>query len=186
MRIAIIAEGPIDFEVSEIFLRKVQIVSPTDQEPVRLPLTQLPLRKHLKALSGRQGDPLERVDKAIVLKDSGSSTCQQVVSGLQQQIAGANWPFPVKLGSAVREIESWLLADNQALSNITRLPCNPIYNPESIQDPKQVLRNILERASPRQDYGLDKAREIADRMNLQIARSNCPSLDHFINSAHDC
>jgi len=186
VRIALIAEGPIDFEVSEILLSKVQIVSPTDPEPVRLPLRQLSLRRHLKALSGRQGNPLERVDKAIVLKDSGSLTCQQVVAGLQQQIGGANWPFPVKLGSAVREIESWLLADHQALSIVTGLSCNPVHNPEGIQDPKQVLRNILERASPRQDYGIDKAREIAEKMNLQIARPNCHSLDHFINSAHDC
>src|SRR3990172_6448373 len=123
MRFALIAEGPIDFAVIETLLRRAGIISISNQvNPFSL--RQLALRKHLKILSGRYGNPAARIDRVIVLKDSGGNTYQATVSNLQGQVANANWPFPVKIGAAVQEIEAWLIADHQSLSRFAGIPCN--------------------------------------------------------------
>ena len=52
---------------------------------------------------------------------------------------------------AVREIESWLLADRQGIAQFLSVPVNRIpSNPEALPDPKQSLVNIARRSRSRQ------------------------------------
>lgn len=46
----------------------------------------------------------------------------------------------------VREIEAWLLADRGAFAKFSGVPVNKVpQNPESIDDPKQILINLIRR-----------------------------------------
>ena len=47
---------------------------------------------------------------------------------------------------AVREIEAWLLADRGAFAKFSGVPVNKVpQNPESLDDPKQMLINLIRR-----------------------------------------
>lgn len=49
---------------------------------------------------------------------------------------------------AVREIETWLLADRKGFANFSRAPLSKIpENPESLLDPKNTLINLIRRYS---------------------------------------
>lgn len=52
---------------------------------------------------------------------------------------------------AVREVESWLLADREGIAKLIRVPLVKIpTNPDELPDPKQVLLNLARRSkSPR-------------------------------------
>ncbi len=98
----------------------------------------------------------------------------------------------------VREIESWLLADRTNLArflriSITRLPATP----EQIVDPKLTLINLARHSTsgrirealvPEQGstaqvgklYTSELKRFVSEDWDLQIARTNAPSLDRCL------
>jgi hypothetical protein len=50
---------------------------------------------------------------------------------------------------AVREVEAWLLADNERFAEFARLPRNKLAEaPEEFDDPKQTLLNLVWKHSP--------------------------------------
>lgn len=59
---------------------------------------------------------------------------------------GNSWPEGLIARVAVREVESWLLADRQGFSKFSGIPANKItVDPESLYDPKQELLNLVKR-----------------------------------------
>lgn len=113
------------------------------------------LMKNFPALLGdlehmRQGQP---VAKALVIGDSGGKDPKALEQGMRKKIAGRNFSFPKGLDFCivVREMETWLLADEDAIGTVA-LSRGGREVPrvqsvlEDLMDPKEHLMRLLSRA----------------------------------------
>ncbi|CAJ0708618.1 hypothetical protein LMG19089_04715 [Ralstonia edaphis] len=83
----------------------------------------------------------------IVITDLDSYKCP---AALRRDWRADNLPDTVLFSVAIREVESWLLADSRAISRYLQVPENKIPPaPEEAQDPKQVLINLARRSRSR-------------------------------------
>lgn len=92
----------------------------------------------------------------------------------------------VQLCLVVHAIESWLLADRDALIRILRnsqLKTPP--NPESFCKPEEELDNLFEKHGKRYIKGRDE-KEIAEFMELETVTRKCPSFANFRTSLLHC
>jgi hypothetical protein len=96
---------------------------------------------------------------------------------MEAKIINRVFPFPKRLLIAVEELESWLLADEEALSAITGRSVRRVPDPETLTDPKARLRNILSEAGLA--YTAEVARRIAATARLEILAARCPSFRTF-------
>lgn len=77
------------------------------------------------------------------------------------------------MGTAIHSIEAWLLADQQAFSLAFDCPTpNMTPDPESIKNPKSLLRDRLEHVE-RDDYSRCYAK-LARHLDLAVVRRRCP------------
>ena len=97
---------------------------------------------------------------------------------------------------AVREIESWIMADNLGLAEYLHVPSGNItIVPDTLRDPKQeLLRIIREKCKMKkfknmlpignQHVGIDYNRHLCEfvdlKWNLDLARQHSPSLDRSV------
>ena len=83
----------------------------------------------------------------IVLTDLDRHACVPALK--------ADWqiraiPPQLSFHVAVREVESWLLADGQGIANFLQLPVSKVPTaPEGLTDPKQTLVNLARRSRSR-------------------------------------
>ena len=109
------------------------------------------LRARLKEFDGiRAPGPL---DKAIVVKDSHRANHQAELRKLQGAIGPAEHAFHVEFAVAVHALESWLLADHEALSRVAgergsnrQFPA-PIRSPEEFPRPQARTVGVARRIS---------------------------------------
>ena len=83
----------------------------------------------------------------------------------------------------IQEIEAWILADINAVTNIIKgwAPTKEITNPESIQDPKEHLEKMSrERQRPRYSHAIHNPK-IAKYLNIQLVAKRCPSFLPLMN-----
>lgn len=80
----------------------------------------------------------------ILLTDLDQSVCaQELIDKWLRAMPHPNLLFRV----AVREVESWLLADRQGLSRFLRISTSLLpLNPDQLPDPKQTLINLARRS----------------------------------------
>lgn len=103
---------------------------------------------------------------------------------------------------AVREVESWLLADMARLASFLRLRNAPVISaPETLPDPKQALLRLSLRSRVRQmrealvwsdsesghlrqgpDYNGTLSQFVMERWDISVARSVCPSLQRLFTA----
>lgn len=84
----------------------------------------------------------------ILLTDLDSAECAP--SLINDWCQGLNMPERMFLRVAVREVESWLLADRSGFSRFSRIPISQIpRNPDDIDDPKRTLMTLVRRHSAR-------------------------------------
>ncbi len=93
------------------------------------------------------------VDKAFIMRDADQKNPDELIKKMQSMIFNRTYPFPVKFVIIVRELETWLLADNEAIIRIVAEYSNRraskiriqeiIGTLEEIQDPKTRLQKIL-------------------------------------------
>lgn len=77
----------------------------------------------------------------------------------------------------IQEIETWILADIMAVTNIIKgwAPTKEIIDPENIQDPKEHLEKMSrERQRPRYSHAIHNP-QIAKYLNLELVAKRCPS-----------
>lgn len=79
---------------------------------------------------------------------------------------------------AVEALEAWLLSDESALSRVTRktIACQP--NPEAMQKPDLILREITQWHSSGIPYH-EVLDSIAKELDLELVKKRCRSFNHF-------
>lgn len=117
----------------------------------------------------------------IILRDQDSGDCQVIKTKLQQKCKDAN-RFQVIIRIACRELESWYLADLEAVekafnkTNLSRLQNkNKFRNPDNLESPSKELKSLVPEYQK-----INGSRMIAPYLNLDNTRSL--SFYHFISA----
>jgi hypothetical protein len=90
--------------------------------------------------------------------------------------AGVDGTFCVLI--PIQEIETWILADIQAVTKVFPgwVPVKDIPNPESIQDPKEHLIKLSRNKNMRPRYIHDiHNQKVAQYIDLEMVERKCPS-----------
>lgn len=128
-------------------------------------------------------------DKAIVVRDTHGSTPERVLQRLREANV-EDYPFPVEFAVVVPAIESWLLADHNALTTVTHERGTPTQypppdrSPEQMLDPKQRISELL--ASAQVPYTEVVAARIAELASLERIEQLCRSFTFFKRAAEHC
>jgi len=168
-------EGPSDEKVVEEICRKLQILP-----KVKKMRKEMNPRK-VKAFVNFLLD--QNCEKVIILQDSHCSDPAKIEGNLRKRLIEESLrdkiDRAVEICMVVHAIESWLLADEEAIGDYLRSKVRGIYNPENECKPDKVLNEIFKR------YGLDyfkggeAPREIAKRLSLDKVIKKCPSFIKF-------
>ncbi|MEW6675853.1 MAG: DUF4276 family protein [Nitrospirota bacterium] len=139
--------------------------------------------------SFRYANQGQNVDKALVIRDADAKDPNELLERMKNKIAGRNYPFEVKFIPIVQELETWLLADENAISKVTgtrsgRTVSRINKNIESILDPKGRLQNILSAAGV--PYTPVVAQEITRELNISTVEYRCPGFKEFRQAVIDC
>jgi hypothetical protein len=134
---------------------------------------------------GNQGSP---IDKALVIRDADNKDPDKLLEEMKSKIASRTYPFEVKLIIIVQKLETWLLADEEAISRVSQSRSGKISprineNLELITDPKVKLKDILSVKVP---YTAEVAREIARESDLSKIENRCPKFKEFRQAVIDC
>lgn len=121
------------------------------------------------------------VDKALVIRDSGGKEPNNVLTAMQSRIAGQQFSFPlgIQLCTVRREMETWLLADEEAINALAvgRRVGTLHGDIEEIVDPKEGLMARL--TDLELDYRPSVCGQIAAAMKLEVLRYRSPSFRTF-------
>jgi hypothetical protein len=126
----------------------------------------------------------QAVDKALVIRDADGKNPGELIARMETSIVSRSYPFPVKFVVIMQELETWLLADHDALSQVAPRSISEIRGPlESILDPKRRLQSILSDAGIA--YTAEVARKIAAAANLERIEYRCPTFRTFRHAIDD-
>ena len=125
--------------------------------------------------------------KVIILADANCNLEGErerlvgVYNSLSKELRGS-----VHICIAVHELESWLLADEDALSKFLGrdIKVKAIANPEEIHNAKKYLGEIFQKAGKK--YLPSMAKEIASLADVDKIIEKIPSFVDFRNKALDC
>lgn len=121
--------------------------------------------------------------KVIVLKDMEGAP-----ANLKERFSEMRFPPQARLLVIAREIETWFLADEEALGDYLGIRVKAFPQPERIPDPKGKLNHIFEKARGKKsgyyEGGTDPA-EIAKRLHLEVLERKCPSFKAFKNEVQN-
>lgn len=163
------------------------VEGPSDEKAIYEIAKKLPVRTERKLIRVMDGNKLNKAKryaldlmylgcrKVILLKDSKGAP-----SKVKDRFLSMGFETVVSLHLVVKEIESWFLADEEALGDYLRTRIKAVSEPERIDQPKEYLGQIF-KESRREAYfegGKDPA-EIARRLNLRRVESKCPSFKEF-------
>jgi hypothetical protein len=173
--IGFIVEGPSDEKVVEEICRKLQV--------------QPKIKRMRKAINPRKAKAFAEFllgldcERVIILQDSHCSSPVKVEENLRNRLIEeslkAKMNRAVKICIVVHAIESWLLADEEAIGDYLRSKVRGIYNPENECKPDVVLDEIFKRYGRDYFKGGEAPREIAKRLSLERVTEKCPSFIKF-------
>ncbi len=191
MILGIIVEGPDDLETYPVLIRRIR---PSVGHIHRRQCFGLRNLKNkfvgfLKELPVGRGIPVE---KALVIRDSdcdAPETLERQLEGILRE-SGFRPEFTVHFYATKCKLESWLLADEQAISRVSlarRGPGNvqPVAYPlENYNDAEKLLLRVLREA------GLSATprvyAEIASCANTARIAERCPYFREFARRVEDC
>lgn len=129
------------------------------------------------------------VNKALVIRDADSKNPEDLKENMRSKITQRTYPFEVKFVIIVQELETWLLADENAISKVTQARSGKTVskineNLESILNPKERLQNILSMAGV--PYTPAVAQEIAKELDIPTIEYRCPRFKEFRQAVIDC
>lgn len=125
------------------------------------------------------------VDKALVIRDCGRKSVEEVEKEMAARVADQRFSFPLglELCAVRRETETWLLADEEAISTVALRRNGRRVGPingelESIEDPKDRLRRALSEAKI--EYLPVVGGEIAEIASIEFLKYRLPSFRRFV------
>lgn len=129
------------------------------------------------------------VDKAFIIRDADNKNPDEILEGMRSKIKNQNYPFEVKFIVIVQELETWLLADEKAISRVTqsrsgRTVARVNEDLESIVHPKERLQEMLSNAKIY--YTPVVAREIARESDIKKIKYRCQAFNKFYQAVIDC
>jgi len=184
LTIGIIVEGDFDAAALPEFIHKcigddVEVIARRCHSKSQL------MRKFPGFLEGfrhdKQGMP---VDKALIIRDADTKEPHALISAMKEKYINRTYPFPVEPVIIVQELETWLLADGQALSQVSgRSVPDLTERLEDLENPKERLQKILSDA--RVLYTSEVARSIAAATRLERLEYRCPHFQVFRQALGD-
>jgi len=125
------------------------------------------------------------VDKALVVRDADRKLVDQLRDRMEEKVLGRNYPFALKFCVIKEEMETWLLADEKAISRVAGKDIPRVSEDlENIEKPKEKLMQILSRAKV--NYTPEVARKIAEAVKPHTIEYRCPGFKAFRMSVLDC
>jgi hypothetical protein len=125
------------------------------------------------------------VDKVLIIIDQDMSCVKFLVEKLTEKIVDRKYRFPVKFHVIEREIETWLLADERAISKVAGKNIHRVNeNLEDILQPKEKLIELLSQV--RVNCTAETKRIIAAGSDIQRIAYRCPGFRRFMQSVLDC
>lgn len=183
LKIGIVAEGLPNSDV-QIISELVKKILPT--APSFIPRSGGSRTNVIKKYRGWLEDFRNRnVNKALIIIDQDLSCVKALVEKLKEKIADRQYRFPVKFHVIEREIETWLLADERALSKVAGKNVPRVNETlEDIINPKNKLKEILSRAKA--TYTPETLRKIAEESDIERIAYRCFGFRRFMQSVLDC
>lgn len=172
-RLGFLVEGPDDRDVITQILEKLRVTF-----RVRVARGSGNLKRKLPSIRSLMLS--SGCTKIIVLKDLNCMDYNEVRSEFEEFTSNNT-----KICIIIHELESWLLADPIALSNVLHKQIGEISDPENIHDPKSRMRTIFEKSGKRYVPSRDLP-EIAGYLNLDAVRRKCKSYLTFETLVRDC
>jgi hypothetical protein len=121
------------------------------------------------------------VNKAIIIKDTDLKPAEKLLQQMKSKKPNRDYPFPIYFCVVKKEIEAWLLADEQAISKVVGKQVPRIKgNLEDINDPKGRLQRILSKANI--NYTEKIAGKIALEADINIIEHRCSYFKIFRES----
>lgn len=139
--------------------------------------------------SFRYANKGHNVDKALVVRDADGKDPNELLARMKDNIAGRKYLFEVKFVIIVQALETWLLADEEAISRVTRPRSGRTVSGvnedlETIIRPKDRLEQMLSEA--RVAYTDKVAKEIARESDVSRIEYRCPKFGEFRQAVIDC
>lgn len=162
------------------------VEGPSDEKVVKEICRKLTIRAEPRLMRGgynpRRSQALSKMllsggcDKVIVLKGSHSSDPLRVRREIESK---QRFTEKVRLCIVVHAIESWLIADENAIGDYLGIRIEKIGDPETCCKPEELLEKIFEKKG-REYYknGRDPA-EIAKGLSLSEVAEKCASFREF-------
>lgn len=121
------------------------------------------------------------INTAIIIKDTDLKPAEKLLNQMKNKKPNREYPFSVKFCVAKKEIEAWLLADENAISKVVGKKISKIKgNIEDINDPKGKLQRILTKANI--SYTEKIAGKIALEADINIIEHRCSYFKIFRES----
>jgi hypothetical protein len=127
------------------------------------------------------------ITKALIVVDQDDACIKHIVDIFYNKISGRKYKFEVKFHIVESEIETWLLADEKAISSAIgkgKTISKVKGNLEGIKDAKEKLQRILAENSV--VYTGAIAKKIAANANLETIAQRCPGFRRFQKAVIDC
>ena len=122
------------------------------------------------------------VDGALVIRDCDNKTPTMVLRQMKEKLGRKTYRFPVEFCAVRRKLDSWLLADENAINKVSRGKVVARVNEaiEDINDPKERLQEILNEVKLK--YTAAVLGEIAAVIELEELERRVPSFKSFKES----
>lgn len=129
------------------------------------------------------------VDKVLVIRDADNKNPDELMEKMRNKIADRSYSFKVKFIIIVQELETWLLADEEAISKVAQARSGKTVTRvnedlESIIQPKERLYKLLSGAHV--PYTEAVAQEIAKESDINKIEYRCPRFKEFRQAVIDC
>jgi hypothetical protein len=185
VEIGLIVEGDYDVKALKRLVERIN-TQPVDVHP--LPCNGPVTKKFTKLLYAYEY--VTPVQKAVVISDAHGRDPAELIEGLRGEMQGHHFSFPVEFAVVVQELEAWLIADHQAIQQVSNQRGNQRVvpptkaSPENLFDAKAALQKLLSIHGV--DYTAVVAEEIAENARLEQLRYWCRSFVVFEPIVKNC
>jgi len=182
MNVGIVVEGRSDLLTYPTLIRRIRDI---DKHQARECGGRFKLKDAFPYfLEEFQRNPAWQIDVAFVIRDSDCNPPQRIEDDLRKAFDESLFDFPVEFFATKCDLETWLLADENAISQVSRQRGeNKQVEPAQFQfeseTAKKLFRAQLSKANLRpvpDVYG-----EIAACMDLKRTAALCPSFRNFVD-----